>query len=241
LAARDQSQAPFFLLRPSSAGGLRWRDGLALDHINTDIHNSGMTFLPGYHSMPSYREQLLTEGLRIIHERGFGMTSVADIIDAAGTPPESFAMHFASKEDFGMQMLDIYHANSRETIAQTLRDDLRPPLDRLRHYLALNLAHLERDGMRNGCLYGNLSAEGSDHGELIRSRIVEIFDEVREALAYCLRAGAQCGEVRAPLEYDEVANFAVASLQGAILLSKAQRDPGPVQRFEKMFLMMVAR
>lgn len=189
--------------------------------------------------LTSYREQLLTEGLRIIHERGFGSTSVQDIIDAAGTPPESFAMHFASKEDFGMQILDLYHANSRDTLDQTLRDGQRQPVERLRHYLALNLAHLERDGMRHGCLYGNLSAEGSQHSELIRSRIVEIFAEARDAIAGCLRDGAQRGEIRSHLEFDELADFAVASLQGAILLAKAQRDPGPFHRFEKMFLAMV--
>ena len=138
-----------------------------------------------------------------------------------------------------MQMLDIYHANSREAIDQTLRDEQRQPVDRLKHYLALNLAHLERDGMRNGCLYGNLSAEGSDHSELIRSRIVDIFAEVRQALARCLEDGAKRGEIRSNLEFDELADFAVASLQGAILLAKAQRDPGPFHRFERMFLSMI--
>lgn len=189
----------------------------------------------------SYREQLLTEGLRMIHERGYGVTKLADIMAAAGAPPESFAMHFSSKEDFAMQMLDIYHGNSRTTIAQTLRNEHAAPGARLRQYLAMNLAHLKNDGMRNGCLYGNLSAEGSEQSDLIRLRVIEIFAEVRDALAFCLRAGSMCGEFKAQLEHNELAEFAVASLQGAILLTKAQRSETAFHRFETVFLAMIAR
>ena len=44
--------------------------------------------------------------------------------------------------------------------------------------------------MRNGCLFGNFTAEASDHSEPIRLRLVEIFAEVQDSIAYCLRAGA---------------------------------------------------
>lgn len=192
-----------------------------------------------YH-MSTQRELLLTEGLRIVHERGFGITTIDDIARAAGLPRGAFTSHFASKEAFGMEILDIYFLNSKETIEQTLRNDALPPLQRLRDYLALNLAHLDRDGMRNGCLYGNFSAEGSEHSDLLRRRIVEIFTYVQQSVSYCLKAAARAGELRPRIECDEVANFFVASLQGAILVSKAQRSAVPVERFEQMIFAMIA-
>ncbi|WP_295996541.1 TetR/AcrR family transcriptional regulator [Rugamonas sp.] len=185
------------------------------------------------------REQLLTHGLRIIHARGFNNTSVQDIARAAGVPDRSFSAYFASKEDFGLQILEIYYANSCATISATLRNDALPPLQRLRDYLALNRAHLDRDGMRNGCLYGNFSAEGSDHSEELRQRIIDIFRQVQQAFSDCLKAAVRCGELRTRLECDEVANFAVAALQGAILMSKAQRSMEPVRRFETMLFAML--
>jgi len=190
-------------------------------------------------SSSAQHDHLLTVGLRVVHERGFGRTTIQDIVRAAELPQGAFARHFSSKEDFGMQILDIYFANSCETIARTLRNDALPPLQRLRDYLALNRAHLERDGMRNGCLYGNFSAEGADHSELIRQRIVDIFAHVQDSLSYCLQAAARAGLLRPRLECDEVANFAVASLQGAILLAKAQRSPAPLERFEQMLFSMI--
>lgn len=55
-------------------------------------------------SRPSNKEKLLTDGLRLVHERGFGASSVRDITQAAGVPQGSFTNHFASKEAFGLEI-----------------------------------------------------------------------------------------------------------------------------------------
>jgi TetR/AcrR family transcriptional regulator, transcriptional repressor for nem operon len=59
-------------------------------------------------SRPSNKEKLLTDGLRLVHERGFGASSVRDITQAAGVPQGSFTNHFASKEAFGLEILERY-------------------------------------------------------------------------------------------------------------------------------------
>ena len=54
----------------------------------------------------STRERILTEGLRVVHERGFSGASVRDIVQAAGVPQGSFTNHFASKEAFGLEVIE---------------------------------------------------------------------------------------------------------------------------------------
>jgi TetR/AcrR family transcriptional repressor of nem operon len=54
---------------------------------------------------PSNREKILTEGLRVVHERGFAGASVRDIVEAAKVPQGSFTNHFASKEAFASKSL----------------------------------------------------------------------------------------------------------------------------------------
>jgi TetR/AcrR family transcriptional regulator, transcriptional repressor for nem operon len=53
---------------------------------------------------PSNKEKLLTDGLQLVHQRGFGATSVRDTTQAAGVPQGSFTNHFASKEAFGLEI-----------------------------------------------------------------------------------------------------------------------------------------
>ena len=187
----------------------------------------------------SNREKILTEGLRVVHERGFANASVRDIVAAAGVPQGSFTNHFASKEAFGLEIIEIYYANSREAIAGTLRNDALAPLERLGMYIDNQIKRMGADNMRNGCLYGNFSAEISDSSEPIRTRVVEIFGETRAAFSYCLKAAIAAGEVTKTIDPDDIAAFIVSSLQGAILLSKAQRSAEPIERFKRILFSMV--
>jgi TetR/AcrR family transcriptional repressor of nem operon len=190
---------------------------------------------------PSTRDKILTEGLRVVHQRGFGGASVRDIVQAAGVPQGSFTNHFASKEAFGLEVIDLYFANSCQIIAQTLRNDAVPPLQRLGAYIDTVKSRMERDSMRNGCLLGNFTAEANDHSEAIRHRLVKIFAEVQQSVAYCLQAAVRAGELSPSFDCEDVAGFVVSSLQGAHLLSKAQRSPLPIERFKRILFTMILR
>jgi TetR/AcrR family transcriptional repressor of nem operon len=187
----------------------------------------------------SNRERILSEGLRVVHEHGFANASVRDIVAAAGVPQGSFTNHFASKEAFGLEILDLYYADSRRNVAETLRNDARPPLERLNAYFDSQKNRLNENDMRNGCLFGNFAAEVSDNSEAIRNRLIEVYAESRESIAYCLRAAVAAGEVKPTLDCNEIAGFIVSSMQGAILLSKAHRSPEPIERFRRVLFASV--
>jgi TetR/AcrR family transcriptional repressor of nem operon len=190
---------------------------------------------------PSHREKILTEGLRVVQARGFGGASVRDIVQAAGVPQGSFTNHFASKEAFCLEILDLYFENVCAMIHRTLRNDALPPLKRLSAFVDAQMKYLNRIGWRNGCLIGNFSAEASEHSEVIRKRIVEIFEEMRQSVAYCMRAAVKIGELPRKTECDELAGFLIASLQGAILQSKAERSSVPIERFKHLIFSTLLR
>ncbi len=183
---------------------------------------------------PSHREKLLHVGMQVVHERGFAGASVRDIVQAAGVPQGSFTNHFSSKEAFGLEVIDLYFADALDSMRETLRNDDLPPLQRLRLYIDNGKNRLNKDSMKNGCLFGNFTAEASDCSEPIRLRLVEVFAEVQAAVSYCLRAAVKAGELSPATDCDEIAAFIVSSLQGANLLAKAQRSPVPVERFKEV-------
>jgi TetR/AcrR family transcriptional regulator, transcriptional repressor for nem operon len=190
-------------------------------------------------SRPSHRQKILTTGLQVVHQRGFAGASVRDIVQAAGVPQGSFTNHFASKEAFGLEIIDLYLANGRRVMAETLLNDSPPPLQRLGTYIETSKNRLNKDNMANGCLFGNLTAEACDHSEAIRQRLVEIFGELQAAFTYCLKAAVKAGELPPRFKCEEVAGFIVSSLQGANLLAKAERSPAPVERFKRVLFRMV--
>ena len=61
-----------------------------------------------------------------------------------------------------------------------------------------------------------------------------MFAENEASVAYCLEAAVDAGELAPNTDVKELAGFIVSSLQGAILVAKAQRSAVPVERFERV-------
>jgi len=188
---------------------------------------------------PSHREKLLQVGLRVVHQHGFAGASVRDIVRAAGVPQGSFTNHFRSKEAFGLEVIALYAARSRALVERTLHDATLPPRQRLRAWLAAGRAEFGDDGVRHGCLLGNLAAEASAASEPIRLRLVQAFAELQAALAGCLRAAVAAGEIAPDTDCEALAGFIMAALQGAQLLAKAQRSALALDRFEEILFSQV--
>src|SRR6202049_2426045 len=180
------------------------------------------------------REKILIAGLRVVHDHGFGGASVRDIVAAAGVPQGSFSNNFVSKEAFGLEILDLYFADLRQMVKETLEDETIPPLRRLFNYIEENKKSVMVNDGRSGCLLGNFSAETTGRSEAIRHRLVECFDELEIALETCLKAAVKAGELPRNLKCPEIASFVISSMQGAILLSKTRHDSTPIDNFRKI-------
>lgn len=179
----------------------------------------------------SNREKILTEGLRLMRQRGFASASVRDIVQAAGVPQGSFTNHFASKEAFGLEVIDLYCHGIRTFNDETLNNAGLPPDRRLRNWVAGAAG-----GSCNGCLLGNFAAGGCEQSEPIRQRVASAFAETRTALAACLHAAGQAGMLRPGLDHDDVAGFLLASIQGASLLARVTQDPAPLRGIDRLLL-----
>src|SRR2546426_335657 len=88
-------------------------------------------------------------------------------------------------------------------------------------------AVLEAQRERNcvgGCPLGNLASELSDVHEGFRARLASVFAAWRERLTLALRTEQLRGAVDSACRPGAVADFLVASLEGAILLTKLTKD-----------------
>jgi TetR/AcrR family transcriptional repressor of nem operon len=88
-------------------------------------------------------------------------------------------------------------------------------------------------------MLGNFSAETTNCDGVIRKRLAEIFDEIRLTITNCLKAAVKAKELPAGFKCAETAGFIISSLQGAILVAKAQRDIAPIEHFEHVLFSKV--
>ncbi len=166
--------------------------------------------------------------------QGYIGASVRDIIAEAAAPQGSFTNHFRSKEEFAREVLDRYFDDLKLLIAETLADETRTPRQRLRRYLDIITERLARDGFNRGCLIGDFSLEAAPQSEMLRDRLAAIFAEWRSPFASCIAAGQAAGEIARTFAPEELAEFLLASWEGAILRMKVERNAEPLERFKRI-------
>lgn len=183
---------------------------------------------------PSLRDAILDAGLKAMFHTGYHGTSVRDVTAAAGAPQGSFTNHFRSKELFASEVLNRYFLYVRGLVAEALEDTSLTPRARLKRYLDLITGKLAADGFVRGCLIGDFSLEASGASEVLRPQLDEIFREWRVPFAACIAAAQDAGEIASDFDAGELADFLLASWQGAMLRMKVERNDAALTRFKKI-------
>jgi TetR/AcrR family transcriptional repressor of nem operon len=148
---------------------------------------------------------------------GYNGSSVRDIVAEAGVPQGSFTNHFRSEESFAEVVLNRYFACVQGLVREALEDKALTPRARLRRYLDIITTRLEADQWARGCLIGDLSLEATGHSEALRTRLAAIYEEWRAPFAACIAEAQAAGEIPAKCAATDLAEFLLASWQGAIL------------------------
>ena len=171
------------------------------------------------------REAILAGAARLMHVHGYHATSLDDVLRASGVGKGNFYYHFKSKEDLGYAILDQIIAGFRErTLDPCFADPAGAPLTQIRCFLdRLEQAQRERKCV-GGCVMGNLASELSDVHEGFRKRLASVFTTWHARFAEALAEAKRRGEVSAACAPEAAARFLVASLEGAILLTKVTKD-----------------
>jgi TetR/AcrR family transcriptional regulator, transcriptional repressor for nem operon len=177
------------------------------------------------------REAILVAALRLMHVHGYNGTSLDDVLRESGIGKGNFYYHFRSKEELGYAILDqIVSTFVGQTLEPCFSDPTDPPLAQIGCFLD-RVVQAQRDRQcRGGCAMGNLASELSDVHEGFRKRLASVFTTWHGRLAEALTEAKRRGEVVVGCDAEASARFLVASLEGAILLTKLSKDIGVMEQ-----------
>ncbi len=166
--------------------------------------------------------------------KGYIGSGVRDIVAEASAPQGSFTNHFRSKEGFAREVLDRYFDHVKGLVAQALGDSSLSPRERLKRYLDIITERLAADDFTRGCLIGDFSLEAAPQSEMLRERLAAIFVEWRAPFAACIAEAQAAGQIATTFSPDDLAEFLLASWEGAILRMKVTRNGEPLERFKRI-------
>jgi TetR/AcrR family transcriptional repressor of nem operon len=157
--------------------------------------------------------------------RGYHNTSLDDVLRESKVGKGNFYHYFRSKEELGYAILErIVQAFIRENLEPCFRDQGLDPIEQIHGFLDRVLETQRQRNCVGGCPMGNLASELSDLHEGFRQRLAQVFTLWREKLTQAVRRGQASGGLRGDFEPEGLAQFLVAGLEGAILMTKVTKE-----------------
>jgi TetR/AcrR family transcriptional repressor of nem operon len=183
-------------------------------------------------SKQTTKENLITVGLELIRSAGYTATGINQVLEAAKVPKGSFYHHFATKDEFVLEVIKRYALGEQERWEKLLDDSSLPPLKKLRRYFKdLIATYGRRGGPISGCLLGNLSLEVAGQNDAIRKLLAMAFDAWEAALARTIREAIDKQELPKTVKAENVAALLVNNWEGAQARAKTEQNDKPLELF----------
>ncbi len=169
------------------------------------------------------RQRIVETARALFHARGYGNTSMDDIVRKSRVTKGNLYYYFASKEALGHAVLELTIAEQFESGAQSEGDG---PEAHIAAMFRRAQQALSDGRCKGGCLFGNLALEVSDLHDGLRQKLDQAFRTWEQRVAALLGQGVREGTFSRELDPRAMARFVVATLEGGILLAKVTRDVG---------------
>ncbi len=168
------------------------------------------------------RQRIVEVAAPIFNQRGFAGSSMQDVMDATGLEKGGLYRHFASKEELAAEAFRYAVGKAVRTRTDGL-DPALTPLDKLR---ALVRRFVENpSSLPGGCPLLNTAVDADDGNPMLRKLALDSFCDWRERLAAIVTEGIQRRQIRKDVEPRRIANTMIATLEGALLLSRLECAP----------------
>jgi len=173
------------------------------------------------------RLRIIRTAADLFHQQGARSTSPDEIIEASRTGKGQFYHYFKSKEGLIHEVLQTY-LDEIETAASRVNYRINSWRD-LEKWFAAQVQLQKNYEMTRGCPFGTLGNEVTDNDELIRQDLSLIFEVIKNKLAaFFVREKAK-GRLAKHANPECMADFCIASMQGAMLMGKIKRSSQTVE------------
>jgi AcrR family transcriptional regulator len=175
------------------------------------------------------KAKILQQAAELFNQQGYAGSSISDIMRVTGLQKGGIYNHFQSKDELALQAFDFAIA----CVSQHTRAALRSKhhaIERLQAIIGIFSSFVENPPIKGGCPLLNTAIESDDTHPALRERTQQGMNSWRKLICLIIEKGIARGEIRAGVDADEVATIIIATLEGAMMMSKLYGDSIYMQR-----------
>lgn len=175
------------------------------------------------------KEMILERCAQLFSKQGYFGSSLSDIMQETGLEKGGIYNHFSSKEQLALEAFDYAFSLLDQRMRLALGGKTHA-VERLYAILVYFQSLLEEPVIVGGCPILNTAIEADDAQPALRERAMHAMNSLRSTIERIVTKGIQRGELRPEIDVAACASLFIASLEGAIMLSKLYRDTVHMKR-----------
>jgi len=180
----------------------------------------------------SSQDALIAATLELMLRDGYAATGINDSCSKAGVSKGAFYHSFPSKEAIALSTLEAFYRQGMGAIAAVDVSDV-PPDERIIAFMN-RVAELGPYLWEKGCLIGGLANEMALSSDALQTKVAAQFDKFAEVVAELAEPFVESLESPV-ITAAEIGEEFLVVVEGAIVLSRAHRDPQRIKAALKRF------
>jgi TetR/AcrR family transcriptional repressor of nem operon len=175
------------------------------------------------------RAMILARVAPLFNQQGYSGSSLSDIMQQTGLEKGGIYNHFKSKEQLALEAFDYSYAILDQRIRAMLAGK-KHAIERLSALLAYFQELADDPPIAGGCPILNTAIEADDAEPALRDRARGAMDELRSTVRRIISKGIERGEVRPGIDVEIWTSVMIATLEGAVMLSRLYQDSVHMRR-----------
>lgn len=159
----------------------------------------------------------------LFNTKGYQATSISDITQATGITKGAIYANFSNKEEVAIAAFEAALKIVMKEIRGHIRAAPTAPL-KLKAVLAYYEEYIGNPPIPGGCPVLNTAVEADDNHPLLRSRVVRLIAQLKDALRQIVHRGMVEGQLQSDLEVEGFVMLFYAAIEGAIMVSRVEGD-----------------
>lgn len=169
------------------------------------------------------KSRILYQAAELFNQQGYAGSSMSDIMRVTGLQKGGIYNHFQSKDDLALQAFDFAIARIKHHTRFALRSK-RHAVERLQAIIGVFSSFAENSPIKGGCPLLNTAVESDDAHPALRECAQQAMNSWLHLIHRIIETGIEKGEIRPEVSADEIATIIIATLEGAIMMSKLYGD-----------------
>ena len=168
------------------------------------------------------RERIVEAAMELFWLKGYGSTSISDILSRSQVNSGSLYHFFPGKQDLLIAVLDCYRDGIGPMLLDPVWEGVDDPIERIFALLGKYRELIVSTECFYGCPIGSLALELHEPDPPVRERLAGNFTGWVDAVRSCLDSAS----ARLPEELDRqaLAEFVLTVMEGAVMQARTHRD-----------------